>query len=135
MEVRSKPDLHFVLYAHGIRSNGAIHSQDLHTTCRCLPQRLAEGRIGRIVGMQVFYMGHLNDKYYIRAVTCRSGLLQMAQMARTPLGGSIREGADTVMLQGYALDLQKTGLSVFVEGKIETGLTVPGLRAKIRNLA
>ena len=109
---------------HGIHGHGAVHGKHLHTGSSGGSQRSAESGIGDIVGMQVFYIGHLNDEQHISAVALLRQCFQTAQVLGTAFCGCIGEGTDTVIFQRDTLDFQKALLSILGEGKVETGIAM-----------
>lgn len=90
---------------HRAFRHGAVHSQDLHTGTGGFPEGSAEVRVGNVVGMEEFYISHLDDEQHIRPVPLPGKGSQFPQMPGTPGGGSVRESAHPIILQGHSLDL------------------------------
>ena len=96
----------------------AIHCQNLHTRSGGFPNRPAECRICGIIRVHVRHISHLDDKEYIGTEALFHRFCESLQMACPSLGGSVREGADTIGFQSDPFDFQKAQRSVFAEGKI-----------------
>ena len=85
--------------------------------------------------MQILDPLHLDHEKHISAEPCLRQFCQLPQMLGAPLGGGVREGADPVAFQCYALHLQEALPPVFHKGEVKPGLPPPALRFQIFNLS
>ena len=86
--------------------------------------------MGGIVGFQIVHPLHLDDEAhggFIPRSLCGDEFLQMFD---SPLGGSIGESNDPVMLQGYPLDLHKPPLFRVLPVEIKSRITKRSLSAQ-----
>ena len=116
---------------HGAFGDGAVHGKHLDSGSSGLPQGLAEGGIGLIVGMEGPDRRHLDHKENVGPIALLHRLGQPPQVLGTPVGRRIGKGTDPILLQGHTLDLQKAGLSLLTEGKIEPGVPVYRFRTQV----
>ena len=84
--------------------------------------------------MEIFHIRHLDHKEYVGPTALPDSLGKPPQVLGSTLRGRIGKGADAAILQGHALDLQITLLSVLFEGKIKPGIPVYGFRPQIGDL-
>ena len=98
------------------------------------PEGAAEFRVRFVVGADVFDIGHLDDEEDIGAVARPGGFGQAPDVFGSPLCGGVGEGADAVLFQCTALDLQKAPFAVLDKGKIVAGVAVFDLGAELGDL-
>lgn len=112
----------------------AIHGKNMDTVGGGIPQSLAEIGVGHVVGVEIGYICHLNDKKNIGTISFGCQLSQTTQMLGTTLGGRVGEGTNTVMFQCHAFDFQKTGYPVLRKREIKPGFPMNGFGPEILDL-
>ena len=83
-----QPHLYRAADGHGLLRYGAVHGENVDAVSGGVPEGGAKIRVGGVVGVQVFYVRHLNDEQNARAIPFSGGAGQTTQMLRTPVGAS-----------------------------------------------